>query len=213
MEPGPKFTFSRARIAPVAVGTELPEGFRVGQNRRKRHHPGDGDGRGRGWRDSGHAKARVSPGSYGGSRQGHAFPPISASTPAAPALWRAEDRRGGADAGRAHPGHHRPAGGQVFFPRRTGARERLRRTGVFKSITLAEDDRITPPDLLGITATVVEEKRRHYSFGAEIASMAGLTLSGSWMHRNLFGGGERLKIEGQVLNIGSKESGSITFWA
>ncbi len=209
VEPGPKFTFSRARIAPVARGTELPEGFRVGQTAEsgiilETATVGVG-----GWRDLGHAKARVSGQDLTAD---HAKATLSAdiSLDAGPRLRFGALKIEGAERMRVERIRAITGlpEGKVFSPAELErARERLRRTGVFKSITLAEDDRITPPDLLGITTTVVEEKRRHYSFGAEIASMAGLTLSGSWMHRNLFGGGERLKIEGQVLNIGSKESG------
>jgi translocation and assembly module TamA len=66
---------------------------------------------------------------------------------------------------------------------------------------------VTAPDLLGITATVVEQKPRRYSFGVEVASLDGVSLTGSWLHRNLLGGGERLGLSAEVTNIGSGESG------
>jgi translocation and assembly module TamA len=88
---------------------------------------------------------------------------------------------------------------------RAGAR--LRRTGVFQSVSLVEDDAITAPDILGITANVVEQKPRRYSLGAEIASLDGLMLSGKWLHRNLMGGAERLELGAEVSNIGSGTSG------
>ena len=87
------------------------------------------------------------------------------------------------------------------------AETRLRRTGIFASVALTEDEEITAPDLLGITATVVEQKPRRYSFGVEIASLDGVSLSASWLHRNLNGGGERLGVAAEVTNIGSGESG------
>ena len=43
--------------------------------------------------------------------------------------------------------------------------------------------------------------------GAELASLDGLSLQGYWLHRNLTGGGERLRIDGEVTNIGSGDSG------
>ncbi|MFN4129101.1 MAG: outer membrane protein assembly factor, partial [Paracoccaceae bacterium] len=55
--------------------------------------------------------------------------------------------------------------------------------------------------------TVVEEKPRRLSFGAEISSLEGLDLSAAWMHRNLLGGAERLRIEGRVANIGAAGNG------
>ena len=91
---------------------------------------------------------------------------------------------------------------------REAANTRLRRTGIFSSVTLTEDDRISAPDLPGITATIVEQKPRRYSVGAEIASLDGLALTGSWLHRNLLGGGERLKLEADIPNIGAGTSGT-----
>jgi translocation and assembly module TamA len=72
---------------------------------------------------------------------------------------------------------------------------------------LTEDDRVTAPDLLGITAQVVEQKPRRYSLGAELSTIDGVSLTGSWLHRNLWGGGERLEFEAGVTNIGSDISG------
>jgi translocation and assembly module TamA len=83
----------------------------------------------------------------------------------------------------------------------------LRRSGVFKSVALVEDDAITAPDLLGVTARLVEEKTRRYSFGAEIASFDGLMVNGTWLHRNLFGGAERLTLNGEIRNIGVQTGG------
>ena len=87
------------------------------------------------------------------------------------------------------------------------AAQRLRRSGVFSSVTLSEDDSITPPDLLGITADVVEALPRRYTFGAEVATNEGLRLNGSWLHRNLLGGGERFEVTGAVSNIVAAGSG------
>ena len=56
-------------------------------------------------------------------------------------------------------------------------------------------------------ASVVEEKLHRYSVGAELASLDGLSLTGYWLHRNVNGGGERLKIDGAISNIGAGTSG------
>jgi translocation and assembly module TamA len=60
---------------------------------------------------------------------------------------------------------------------------------------------------LGITAQVVEQKPRRYSLGAELSSIDGFALTGSWLHRNLLGGGERLELKAGATNIGSSISG------
>ncbi|MGL5012046.1 MAG: autotransporter assembly complex protein TamA, partial [Paracoccaceae bacterium] len=98
--------------------------------------------------------------------------------------------------------------GEVFSPEELErAAERLRRTGVFSSVVLADDEAITAPDLVGITAELTEEKRKRYSIGAEVASFEGLTLSGYWLHRNLLGGAERFQINTEITNIGAQASG------
>nr|MCU0803216.1 BamA/TamA family outer membrane protein [Paracoccaceae bacterium] len=98
--------------------------------------------------------------------------------------------------------------GTVFSPDELDrAAERLRRTGVFASVVLAEDAEITAPDLVGITATLTEQRRKRYSLGAEVSSFEGLKLSGYWLHRNLLGGAERFQIDTAITNIGAQASG------
>ena len=98
--------------------------------------------------------------------------------------------------------------GKVFDPAEvTRAANRLRRTGTFRSVSIAEDEAVTPPDLLGMTIEVVEEKKRRLSFGVELSSLEGLDLSASWLHRNLLRGAERLKVDAHVRNIGGSTSG------
>ena len=207
--PGPLFAFSRADVAPLAPDSERPEGFRVGQPAESGQVQGAVVAGIAGWRDVGNAKAAV-------ARQNvvadHGRARLSAEIAIAPGprlrfgplTITGEDRMREA---RVRKIAGLPSG-EVFSARELNrATERLRRTGVFSSVSLTEDDAITAPDLLGITATVVEAKRRRYSFGAEVASFDGLKLTGSWLHRNLLGGGERLFIEGNISNIGVKEGG------
>ncbi len=209
VEPGPQFALSRAEIKPLAKGTVLPEGYRVGRIAESGVILETATVGVEGWRNVGHAKARVSGQDLTAD---HANATLSAAIELdpGPRLRFGALRIEGAErmrVARIRAITGLPEG-KTFSPEDLErARERLRRTGVFKSITLTEDEQITAPDLLGITATLVEEKRRRYSFGAEIASLAGLNLTGAWTHRNLFGGGERLKIAGEVRNIGSSDSG------
>lgn len=209
VDPGPQFAFGRATIGPLAAGTDLPRGFAPGQPAESSQIGDAAQAAVSGWRDAGHAKADV-------TRQDivadHARATLDADlgvTPGprlrfGPLTVQGQDRM-------------RPrrlvkiAGlpeGEVFSPAEVDrAAERLRRTGVFRSVALAEDDAITRPDLLGVTATVVEERPRRFGFGAEIASFDGATLSGYWLHRNLLGGAERLRFEGEAAQIGAQDSG------
>lgn len=207
--PGLPFTFSRAEIAPLADGTTMPDGFRVGERAESELIKAAVAAGVDGWRAIGHAKAGPSGQSIVAD---HARQALSAEVTLAPGPRL---RFGPL----AVEGHERMklrrilkiAGlpeGEVFDPEELRrAAERLRRTGVFKSVSLTEDEAITAPDLLGITATVVEEKPRRFGFGAELASFDGLDLTGYWMHRNLLGGAERLRVEGEITNIGAQSSG------
>ena len=208
VEPGPAFRFAEARVAPLAAGTELPKGFAIGQpalSGMVREAAAAGIS---GWRDKGHAKAEVA-----GQEVVANHPQATLS--AGIALKPGPRLRFGplAVEGEARMREARIvkiAGlpeGEVFSPQELErAANRLRRTGVFKSVTLAEGD-VLAPDLLPIIATVAEEKLRRYSFGAEIATEEGLSLSGYWLHRNMMGGGERLRIDGEISNIGAQNSG------
>ena len=209
VDPGPVFTFSKASIAPLAVKTELPDGFAVGKTAESGvilAAVGTGV---EGWRKRGHALAKPASQDLAAD---HAAAKLSADIALDPGpklrfgrlVIKGQDRMREARI-RAIAGLPE---GRVFSPDDLDqAAARLRRTGVFKSVTLTEDTAVTRPDLLGITALVVEEKRRRYSFGAEIASFDGLRLNGSWLHRNLFGGAERLTISGEILNIGVQSGG------
>ncbi len=209
VKPGPEFTFSRADIAPLVRGTVLPESFAPGKVAASgviREAVGAGIDS---WRDAGYAKATTAGQDLSAD---HRSSTLSASVLLDPGQKlrfgpleitgeaRMRERRIRKIAGLPE--------GETYSPleiRR--ATERLRRTGIFSSVTLTEDDAVTAPDLLGITANVVEEKLRRYSVGAEIASFDGLNLNGSWLHRNLRGGGERLEISGDITNIGAQASG------
>ena len=209
VDPGPKFKFSQAKVAPLAPETELPEDFAVGKTAAYGMIREDVQAGIEGWRDTGHAKADV------GSQDvvaDHKANTLSADVRLAPGprlrfgtlsvtgQQRMSERRILKIAGLPE--------GEVYSPELLKrSADRLRRTGVFKSVSLAEAEGVRAPDLLDITATVVEEKTRRYSIGAEIASFEGLDLSGYWLHRNLLGGGERLKVEAEIGNIGAQSSG------
>ncbi len=209
VDPGPAFAFSRAEIAPLARGTIVPRAFAVGlpaQSGVIREAVTTGI---EGWRTAGHAKASVASQDLSAD---HSNNTLSANVILAPGQKlrfgklvitgqdRMRERRIRKIAGLPE--------GEVFNPADLArAAERLRRTGIFSSVSLTEDAQVTAPDQLGITATVVEEKLRRYSFGAEIASFDGLDLTGSWLHRNLLGGGERLEVAAEIANIGAQASG------
>ncbi len=208
VQPGPAFRLSQAQIAPLAPGTELPSGFAIGQPAfsgvvREAAVAGVS-----GWRDQGHAKAAVAGQDVTANHRDATLAAQIALNPG-PRLRFGPLTVEGAERMRLRR-VVKIAGlpeGEVFSPAELErAANRLRRTGVFKSVALTEGD-VLNPDLVPITATVVEEKPRRYSFGAEIASQEGFSLTGYWLHRNLLGGAERLRVDAAVENVGAQNSG------
>ena len=209
VDPGPEFAFSKAALAPLAPGTELPDGFapgKVAQSDVVRQAVAAGVD---GWRDVGHAKAAVAGQTVVAD---HGANTLSAEVAIAPGPRLRFGSVGVEGNVRTRENRVRKIAGvpegTVYSPAELKrASDRLRRTGTFRSVSIAEDEQITAPDLLGTTITVVEEKLRRVSFGAELSSLDGAALTGAWMHRNLFGGAERLKIDGEIRNIGAPDSG------
>ncbi|MEO1689897.1 MAG: outer membrane protein assembly factor, partial [Pseudomonadota bacterium] len=84
---------------------------------------------------------------------------------------------------------------------------RLRRTGTFATANLTEAETPNPDGTLDVTATVTDQLPRRYSFGAEYGTLDGFSVSGSWLHRNIFGGAERLEVKGEVSGVGGDTDG------
>lgn len=209
VDTGPQFRFSRAAIAPVAPGTDLPAGYRQGEAAGSGVIKQAATSSVTGWREASHAKAAVA------SQQ------ITADHPQA-----AVDSQIGVNPGpavtfgtlnmqgyeRMSPRRlHKIAGlpeGARFDPEEVeDVRKRLRRSGVFSAITLEEAENLNPDNSMDINLSVVEQKLRRIGAGFEISTTDGALVSAYWMHRNLLGGGERLRIDGRMKDIGSDTSG------
>ncbi|AZB53991.1 outer membrane protein assembly factor [Cereibacter sphaeroides] len=206
---GPPFRFGAARVAPLAPETKMPDGFRTGERARSTLVQDAVSAAADGWRSAGFAKVDV------GSQTvvaDHARRTLDADVRMAPGpRLRFGDLRINGEQRMSERRIRKIANlptGETYDPEELAdSADRLRRTGVFRSVSLTEDETVTAPDLLGITATVVEELPRRYSFGVEVSSLEGATISGQWIHRNLLGGGERLTVTGEVDNLGASNSG------
>lgn len=84
----------------------------------------------------------------------------------------------------------------------TRAGTRIARLDVFRAARFQEAEMIGPDGLLPITYIVQERLPRRFGVGGSWSSVDGLGLEAFWMHRNLFGRAERLRIEGKVAGIG-----------
>ena len=209
VDPGPQFLFAQADIAPVTDRSKLPPDYAVGQVARSGAVLDAAQAGIATWRDEGHAKARVADQSITAD---HAAARLSADIALDPGPRLRFGTLSVEGADRMRPDRIRAIAGlpegEVFSAEDLNrAADRLRRCGVFKSVALAEAETIRAPDLLDIDATVVEERLHRYSLGAEIATAEGFGLTGYWLHRNLLGGAERLRIDGAITNIGADTSG------
>lgn len=93
--------------------------------------------------------------------------------------------------------------GALYDPRMVRrAEKRLRELQVFDSIVISEADRLASDGSIPILVTVNERKPRVIGAGITASNTDGIGLEAYWMHRNLFGSGERLRFEGSINRIG-----------
>ena len=209
VQTGPQYRFGQAAIAPLAPETRLPEGFRVGAPAPSGLIQEAVDTAIEAWRTEGHAKADVA-----GQRivADHASDRLSAEVALEPGPKLTFGRlllegRSGVSPRRIVKIAGLPTG-TVYSPQEIErSARRLRDTGVFRSVSLTEAEVPNPDGSLDITAQVVDQKPRRFGFGAELATDEGLTLSAFWLHRNLRGGAERLRIDGEIAGIGGDTGG------
>ncbi|MBK5928951.1 autotransporter assembly complex protein TamA [Rhodobaculum claviforme] len=206
---GPRFVFSRAEVAPLAPGTDLPSGFAEGEIARSDLIRQATRSAVSGWRTAGHATASA------GQARIIADHPAATLDAQVPILPGPQVRFGSlilSGNERMRPNRVRKIAGfpegEVFDPAAIAlAAQRLRRTGSFTSVAMVEGEALGPGNTLDVTATLVEAPLRRFGFGAELDTDDGARVSAFWLHRNLLGGAERLRIEGEVGSIGSSIGG------
>lgn len=206
---GNPFTFGKIGLSPLAEGTTLPEGFARGSIAKSTIVEDSVESAISGWRDVGHAKARTSSQSVVADHRSNELD-VSVTLAPGPLVKFGELRIEGADSIR-RDRIRRIAGlrrGKQFSPGELErAAKRLRGTGAFRSVALSEGEAVAPDGTMDITAQLAAEKPRRFGFGAEISSLEGAELSAYWLHRNIFGGAERLRFDGSIGGLGSSTSG------
>lgn len=210
IEPGPKFQFGRAHIAPVTQDTEIPEGFADGKTASLGVLTRTVAAGVSGWRAQGHAKAVLTKQELTADHTAlriHAdltldpgprlrFGPLLVEGASDVRRERIIDIAGLPE-------------GEVFSPDEIRlSTERLRRTGAFGAVALSEAELIGPDGTLPITAQITDASKRRLGFGAELSTLEGLTVSAYWLHRNFFGGAERLRLEAEISGIGGNSGGT-----
>jgi len=206
--PGAAFRLGRAEIGPLAPGTTLPEGFVSGAPAGTRVLRQAAEAGIAGWRTEGHATAVIS------SQQvtaRHGTAELEARivlTPGPVATFGALTPQG---QDRMHAeAIARIAGlptGDRFDPETLDrVAGRLRDSGAFSSVALSEGT-LAPDNSLPIRADLVEAPLRRLGYGAELSSTEGVTLSAYWLHRNLFGGAQRLRLDAELSGLGGENGG------
>ena len=209
IDPGPRFTFGRAEIEPLAPGRRPLAEFRTGEIARATVITESARTALADWRSAGHAKADIANQQLTAL---HREARLDASITLAPGPAVTFGNLVVQDGSRVRASAiRRIAGlpeGQRYDPEDVAkAAQRLRRTGAFRSVALTEAELLSPNNTLDIGVAVVDERPRRFGLGAEIASDTGLGLSGFWMHRNILGRADRLRIEGNIEGIGANTGG------
>lgn len=81
-------------------------------------------------------------------------------------------------------------------------RLRLNRLGIFRSLRIIEAPDIAADGSLPMTIEVEDRRPRTMGFGGTLSTIDGVGLEAYWLHRNLFGQGERLRFDAKVAGLG-----------
>lgn len=208
VDPGKKFKFGKVSIGPQSSQAEPVEGFATGETARISVMRAATASQIRGWRQDGHAKAKVADQKISARHKDSVLDAAVTLAPG-PRLTLGKltiDGQSKVPEDRLREIAGWPSG-TVFDPDTLSkVQTRLRRTGTFSTSNLTEAETPNADDTLDVTATINDQLPRRYTFGAEYGTEEGLSLDASWMHRNIFGNAERLLIEGSVGGLGGNNS-------
>lgn len=212
VNPGPPFRFGQTRVAPLAPGETPSNEFAAGQPALATVIQSTSRAAVVGWRKAGYAKAE-----QGAQRivADHRTNTLSADLTIIPGpklrfgdLIITGDSAVRAD--RLAEIADLPSG-EVYSPDTMATvAKRLRRTATFASVSLREAD-AEPDGTMDVELTVVDLKPRRFGFGAELSSFEGVSLTGFWLHRNLFGGAERLRFDTEIRQIAAQDNNGMDF--
>ncbi len=209
VDPGAPFTFGTARVAPLAPGTKLPDGFRTGERAESTQIQAAADAAHLAWRQAGHPKADLTRQSITANHNRHTLSADLQFSPGPKARFGRMTQT--TDSAVRAERIARIAGfptGETYAPEALDkVVGRLRRTGAFSSVSVTEAKTLNPDDTLDVGLALANEKPRRFGVGAELSSLEGIGLSAYWMHRNFLGGAERFRVEGEITGIGGQHGG------
>lgn len=209
VEPGRQFTFGRVSVHPLAAETDETPGFQSGAIANSDRIKDAALVAIEGWRAQSHAKADIATQKVIADHPSASLDVAIAINPGPPVRFGKLITQGNRNvrSARILEIAGLPNGAPFSPDDLAKVGKRLRRSGAFRSVAIAEDGSLGSGDTLDIIATLVEERPRRFGFGAEISTFEGGRVNGYWMHRNLLGGAERLRFDGEVSGIAGQTGG------
>ncbi|APH74416.1 autotransporter assembly complex protein TamA [Aquibium oceanicum] len=222
VNPGPLFLFDEARIenrAPPAtnrrdeVDQPEDEGFRAGEPANSGVILKAERLAVEAWRQQGHAKAAVAERRVVAAHDSDTVDALLRVEPGRRAVYGPTSVEG---TERMDPGFvaymANLTTGEEFDPDDVErARARLARLDVFRSLRIVEGDEIGEDGLLPMSVIVQERALRRIGIGGTYSTVDGLGLETYWLHRNLFGRAERLRLEAKVGGINGVDPNEFTY--
>ncbi|QIE42580.1 autotransporter assembly complex protein TamA [Meridianimarinicoccus aquatilis] len=212
VDPGARFDFGKLDVSPrpeARRGTRLLKDFETGKTARSGLIGSAANTAVNEWRDAGHAKVDVGEQKITADHKTHQLDVAIGLVPGPQLRFGALTIDGDRDVSdkRVRQIMGFPTG-EIYSPEelRTAV-NRVRRTGTFATVSVSESDTPNADGTLDYQMTLIEDKPRRFGFDIEYSSVEGISVGGFWLHRNLFGGAERLRIEAQVENLGGEETG------
>lgn len=210
VRPGPPYIFASATAAPLAPGTDLPAGYVAGAPARTSAIRSAAQAAVTGWRRIGHAKADVTEQRIVADHRATSVSSDLRLTPGPLLRYGDIVVRGAEGVGEARivrmTGLRRAD--PVFDPDELQqAATRLRRSGAFRSVAVTEADTPNPDGTIDIIVQLAEERLRRYGVGLEFSTVEGPSVEAFWLHRTLFGGAERLRVDARWSSIGGGYTG------
>lgn len=209
VDPGPIFSFGKAVVAPLAPDTVLPEGFAPGKTAESRVISDAASAGVDAWREYGHAKVAIDGQQITADHRNDILDAVVTLAPGPRVTFGRLVQKNDSYVRRERVQEigGLPTG-EVFKPEELDkAVARLRRTGAFRSVSATEAETLGPDNSMDVDLVLVDEKPRRFGFGADISSVEGLRLETFWMHRNLLGGAERLRVEAEASGLGGQTGG------
>ena len=209
VDPGPQFTFDDARIVSAGSDADISEnpadyGIKQGEVAGSQTILTAGDKIALKWRQKGHALAKVDEREIVADHATNTVDVTYHLTPGPVAHYGAPTVEG---EDRMDPDfilrYAAIEPGKRYDPEELAkAEKRLRELGAFDGVKIREGKELGPDGTLPLTIQVEERKRRYFGAGLTYSNTEGGAVELYWGHRNLFGGAERLRIEGKVGRLG-----------